>query len=312
MTILFALLTVPIGHRRSASRWPRLAHQRLKRHPVYRTIFSSTVATSVAVASVIFCTLIEPAGRAPASGCVDRPRARRSSTTRTGAARGGRHHDLADLGLTFIILMRRAAGDPRRAARERPGRRRRHVVAVPQRHAAAALAHALLRGRDRLRSSPFQTFGQIDLLTQGGPLRQDRTCSCTSIYQTPFESRTPGGDGPGGHAVRDRALLTLSSARSDTRSSYARAAGEVMTRGRPPIGDAPTCAVGSAPRRLVGRYTAADLRGRDRALPALHHGRELGHPARRSTAQAAGASFSTGTDLGHLPTWIRQGHLAGT
>ena len=58
-TILFALLTVPIGIALGLG-LAVLAHQQLKGIRIYRTFFSSTVATSVAVASVIFGTLMNP------------------------------------------------------------------------------------------------------------------------------------------------------------------------------------------------------------------------------------------------------------
>ena len=37
-----------------------LAHQRLRGIAIYRTFFSSTIATSVAVAAVVFGTLLNP------------------------------------------------------------------------------------------------------------------------------------------------------------------------------------------------------------------------------------------------------------
>ena len=59
VTVLFAVLTVPTGVILGVA-LAVLAHQRLKGIGIYRTIFSSTVATSVAVASVIFVTLFNP------------------------------------------------------------------------------------------------------------------------------------------------------------------------------------------------------------------------------------------------------------
>ena len=58
-TILFALLTVPVGIVLGLG-LAVLAHQQLQGIGIYRTIFSSTVATSVAVAAVIFGTLMNP------------------------------------------------------------------------------------------------------------------------------------------------------------------------------------------------------------------------------------------------------------
>ena len=59
VTVQFALLTVPLGIVLGLG-LAVLAHQRLRGIGIYRTIFSSTVATSVAVASVIFFTLLNP------------------------------------------------------------------------------------------------------------------------------------------------------------------------------------------------------------------------------------------------------------
>ena len=58
-TVLFALYTVPIGIALGIG-LAVLADQQLKGIGIYRTFFSSTVATSVAVASVIFGTLMNP------------------------------------------------------------------------------------------------------------------------------------------------------------------------------------------------------------------------------------------------------------
>ena len=59
VTITFALLTVPTGIVLGLL-LAMLANQQLRGIGWYRTIFSSTVATSVAVASVIFGTLLNP------------------------------------------------------------------------------------------------------------------------------------------------------------------------------------------------------------------------------------------------------------
>ena len=58
-TALFALYTVPTGLVLGLG-LALLAHQKLRGIVIYRTIFSSTVATSVAVASVMFYTLFNP------------------------------------------------------------------------------------------------------------------------------------------------------------------------------------------------------------------------------------------------------------
>jgi sn-glycerol 3-phosphate transport system permease protein len=59
ITITFAVITVPVGIALGIL-LAVLAHQKLRGIAIYRTFFSSTVATSVAVASVIFGTLLSP------------------------------------------------------------------------------------------------------------------------------------------------------------------------------------------------------------------------------------------------------------
>ena len=59
ITITFAIITVPVGIALGIL-LATLAHKKLKGIAIYRTFFSSTVATSVAVAAVIFGTLLSP------------------------------------------------------------------------------------------------------------------------------------------------------------------------------------------------------------------------------------------------------------
>jgi sn-glycerol 3-phosphate transport system permease protein len=58
-TILFVILVVPISLLAGLA-LAVLAHRKLKGMAVYRVIFSSTVVSSVAVASVVFGTLLNP------------------------------------------------------------------------------------------------------------------------------------------------------------------------------------------------------------------------------------------------------------
>ncbi|HKF90849.1 MAG TPA: sugar ABC transporter permease, partial [Acidimicrobiia bacterium] len=58
-TITFAIITVPVGIALGIL-LAVLAHQKLRGIGIYRTFFSSTVATSIAVAAVIFGTLLSP------------------------------------------------------------------------------------------------------------------------------------------------------------------------------------------------------------------------------------------------------------
>jgi ABC-type sugar transport system permease subunit len=58
-TVLFILFTTPLGIALGLA-MAVLAHKKLAGIRIFRTIFSSTIATSVAVASVIFFTLLDP------------------------------------------------------------------------------------------------------------------------------------------------------------------------------------------------------------------------------------------------------------
>jgi len=58
-TVTFAIITVPVGIALGIL-LAVLAHQKLRGIGIYRTFFSSTVATSIAVAAVIFGTLLSP------------------------------------------------------------------------------------------------------------------------------------------------------------------------------------------------------------------------------------------------------------
>ena len=72
---------------------------------VYRTIFSSTVATSVAVASVIFGDAAEPPGRPAPSGSAGSGDPRRSSTTRSPRLVAVSVVTIwQNLGLSFILM----------------------------------------------------------------------------------------------------------------------------------------------------------------------------------------------------------------
>ena len=72
-TFVFAFLTVPVGIAAGLG-LAILAHQQLRGISVYRTFFSSTVATSVAVAAVIFGTLMNPSvGLLPWLGLTTNP-----------------------------------------------------------------------------------------------------------------------------------------------------------------------------------------------------------------------------------------------
>ena len=129
MTVEFVLLTVPIGIVLGLA-LAVLAHQRLRGIAIFRTIFSSTVVTSVAVASLISLTLLNPQIGLLNYwlGPTGEPLAARRPEV--GARRGRGRDDLAEPRPLVHHHVGRAAGGPRRAARGGARRRRGRVVAL--------------------------------------------------------------------------------------------------------------------------------------------------------------------------------------
>lgn len=169
VTIVFALLTVPTGIILGLV-LAMLANQQLRGIGWYRTIFSSTVATSVAVASVIFGTLLNPqVGLLPWLGI----------STTPSILENPKYALLAvavttiwqNLGLSFIVMSSglQAIPDEIIEASEVDGAGpvpRFLRVTLPL--LSPTVFFAVVVGS----IVAFQSFGQIDLLTQGGPLQK--------------------------------------------------------------------------------------------------------------------------------------------
>lgn len=168
-TVLFAIMTVPAGIVLGLG-LAVLAHQQLKGMAVYRTIFSSTVATSVAVASVIFGTLFNPVvgllpwlGISPNPPILDNPDLALPAVALVTIWQ--------TLGLTFILMSSglQAIPDELHEAARVDGAgawTRFWRVTLPM--LSPTIFFAVVIGG----IFAFQTFGQIDLLTQGGPLKK--------------------------------------------------------------------------------------------------------------------------------------------
>lgn len=173
ITVLFAILTVPIGIALGLG-LAVLAHQQLKGIAVFRTIFSSTVATSVAVASVIFGTLLNPqVGLLPWLGVDPRIPFLENPNTVLGVfpvalVAVAVTTIWQNLGLSFILMSAglQAVPDDLLEAAEVDGAgpwSRFRNVTLPM--LSPTIFFAVIIGG----IFAFQTFGQIDLLTQGGP-----------------------------------------------------------------------------------------------------------------------------------------------
>jgi ABC-type sugar transport system permease subunit len=186
--VLFALLTVPIGIFLGIG-LASLAHQKLKGVGIYRTIFSSTVATSVAVASVIFGTLMNPQvgllpwlGIDPQPPILDNP-----DLALLGVAVATIWQNL---GLSFILMSAGLQAIPEELleAAEVDGAgtwSKFRNVTLPL--LSPTIFFAVVVGS----IFAFQTFGQIDLLTQGGPLKKTNVLTYF-IYSELREQKNPG------------------------------------------------------------------------------------------------------------------------
>ena len=188
-TFLFVAMTVPTGLLLGLL-MAVLAHQKLRGIAIYRTIFSSTVATSIAVASVIFFTLLNPQvglltyllGREGEPSVLDDPRWALVAVAGVTIWQ--------NLGLSFILMSAGLQGvpDDLLEAAEIDGAgawgRFRHVV-VPL--LSPTIFFATIVGS----ILAFQAFGQIDLLTQGGPLRKTNVI-VYAMYDAVFRQNNEG------------------------------------------------------------------------------------------------------------------------
>jgi len=197
-TVVFAVMTVPVGIALGLA-LAVLAHQQLKGIAVYRTFFSSTVATSVAVAAVIFGTLMNPqVGLLPWLGISPTPPILQNPTWALPAVAVTTIWQT--LGLTFILMsagLQSVPDELHEAARvdgAGPWSRFWHVT-LPM--LSPTIFFAVVIGS----IFAFQTFGQVDLLTQGGPLGK------TNVL-TYFIYKSLGND-PGKAAVLAVALFFL-------------------------------------------------------------------------------------------------------
>ncbi len=170
VTVKFALLTVPAGLALGTA-LAVLAHQQLRGIQVFRVIFSSTIATSVAIASLMWITLLNPSvgmvnqlltwmGRDRILFLQDPTWALPSVAAST---------IWLHLGFTFIVISAGLQAIPDELIESAavdgagPWRRFRHVT-LP------LLSPTMLFALVVLTIHAFASFGQIDLLTSGGPL----------------------------------------------------------------------------------------------------------------------------------------------
>lgn len=171
VSIKLMLLTVPVGLLLGIG-LAVLADKHLRGIGVFRTIFSSTVATSVAVASLVWFTLLQPqigvfadlfSGWFPV---VKNPGLLNDANTALPAV--ALSSIWANLGFTFIIITAALQSVPRdlyeSAYVDGAGSMRRFTnVTIPM------IAPTLLFVGVVLTTRALQTYGEIALLTGGGP-----------------------------------------------------------------------------------------------------------------------------------------------
>ena len=185
VTAKFALITVPLGLVLGIG-LAVLADKWLRGIGVFRAVFSSTVATSVAVASLMWLFLLQPdVGALSNVGwlgdlfpVIKNPGLLRDpGTALTSIALSS---VWANLGFTFILVTAALQGVPRdlleaAAIDGAGGPRRFWSVTLPM------LGPTLLFVVIVLTTHAFQAYGEVDLLTSGGPRPQDSTTTITYL-----------------------------------------------------------------------------------------------------------------------------------
>jgi sn-glycerol 3-phosphate transport system permease protein len=188
-TVQFVLLTVPIGVVLGLA-LAVLAHKRLSGIRIFRTVFSSTVATSTAVASVIFFTLLDPQvgllsywlGQQGGSGILQSPTWALPAVSVTTIWQ--------NLGFTFILMsaaLQSIPDDLLEAASVDGSRSAATFWRVTFPLLSPMLFFAAVIGV----IAGFQAFGQIDILTQGGP-EGHTTTLVYYLYQSAFQQNDTG------------------------------------------------------------------------------------------------------------------------
>ncbi len=184
-TFKFAVITVPTGLVLGIA-LAALADKYLRGIGVFRAIFSSTVATSVAVASLMWFFLLEPrVGVLPNVGwlrdlfpVLKEPGLLADPGTALAAVSVS--SIWAGLGFTFILVTSGLQGIPRdlheaAVVDGAGGTRRFFSITLP------LLTPTLLFVIVVLTSRAFQAYGEIDLLTQGGPRPYQSTTTLTYL-----------------------------------------------------------------------------------------------------------------------------------
>ena len=176
-TARLALMTVPIGLALGIG-LAVLADKQIRGIGFFRTVFSSTVATSVAVASLVWFVLLQPqVGVLPDLFHGIMPSLKQPGLLNdpgTALPAVALSSIWASLGFTFIIITAALQGIPRDLYESAyvdgaGGWMRFSNVTLPM------LGPTILFTSVVLTTRAFQAYGEIDLLTQGGPEPQRPT-----------------------------------------------------------------------------------------------------------------------------------------
>jgi sn-glycerol 3-phosphate transport system permease protein len=198
VTVKFAVFTVPLGLALGVG-LAVLAHKTLRGIGVFRAVFSSTVATSVAVASLMWLFLLQPeVGSLANVGWLNdlipvlkSPGLLRDPDTALWSV--AMSSVWASLGFTFILVTAGLQGIPddvheAAAIDGATGTRRFWSITMP------LLGPTLLFVVIVLTTRAFQAYGEVDLLTDGGPRPGEVTTTLTYLTYGK-ESIIAGNDG---------------------------------------------------------------------------------------------------------------------
>ena len=194
VTIKYALLTVPTGLALGLG-LAILAQKHLRGIRIFRTVFSSTVATSVAVAALMWLTLLNPSigmiNQLLDSLGIDRI----AFLQRPGWALVSVSMATVwlNLGFTFVVISAGLSSLPEeliesaRVDGAGPWRRFREIT-LPLLSPTLLFAFVVLLIR------AFQSFGEVDLLTQGGPLGSTRVLVYDVFRRTSTDPSTAAAE----------------------------------------------------------------------------------------------------------------------
>lgn len=185
VTFRFALITVPLGLVLGVG-LAVLAHKPLAGIGVFRAIFSSTVASSVAVASLMWLFLLQPSVGVLANvgfvgdlfPVVKNPGLLRDPGTALWSV--ALSSVWSNLGFTFILVTAGLQSIPEdlheaAAIDGASGTRRFWAITLP------LLGPTLLFVVIVLTTRAFQAYGEVDLLTDGGPRPDNPTTTLTYL-----------------------------------------------------------------------------------------------------------------------------------